>query len=83
MLERLCLKLPNIFQLPAVVALVARTAAPLQLGYALVGDLIRGPEVGLISANIDTRRLEILLQVKHVCDIRLGHFLGNDARICC
>lgn len=52
MLERLCLQLPRIFQLPAVVALVPRTAAPLQLGDALVGDLIGGPEVGLISANM-------------------------------
>lgn len=52
MLDRLSLKLLEIFQLSAVVALVPRTASPLQLGYRLVGDLIRGPEVGLISANM-------------------------------
>lgn len=52
MLERLCLKLLNISQLPAVVALVPRTTPPLQLGQELVGDLIRGSEVGLISTNM-------------------------------
>lgn len=50
-LGRLCLKLLNISQLPAVVALVPRATPPLQLGYDLVGDLIRGSEVGLISTN--------------------------------
>lgn len=52
MLERLCLKLLNISRLPAVVALVPRTTPPLQLGQDLVGDLIRGSEVGLISTNM-------------------------------
>lgn len=52
MLERLRLEQLHIFQLPAVVALVARTAAPLQLGHGLEGDLIRGSEMGLISASI-------------------------------
>lgn len=52
MLERLCLKLLHISRLPAVVALVPRTTPPLQLGQDLVGDLIRGSEVGLISTNI-------------------------------
>lgn len=51
MLERLCLELLYVFELPAVVALVPRTAPPLQLGHGLVGDLIRGPEVRLISVN--------------------------------
>lgn len=62
MLERFCLKLLSVFQLPAVVALVAWTASPLQLGYGLVGDLIRGPEVGLISANIPRADLRFSLK---------------------
>lgn len=62
MLERLSLKLLHIFQLPAVIALVARTASPLQLGHRLVGDLIRGPEVGLISANMKPADLRFRLK---------------------
>lgn len=79
MLERLCLKLLNIFQLPAVVALVTRTASPLQLGYGLVGDLIRGPEVGLISANITHADLRLCFK-RSTCVIYGCLLLGNKAQ---
>lgn len=62
MLERLCLKLLNISQLPAVVALVPRTTPPLQLGQDLVGDLICGSEVGLISTNMTHADLRFSLK---------------------
>lgn len=70
MLERLCLKLLNISRLPAVVALVPRTTPPFQLGQDLVGDLIRGSEVGLISTNITHADLRFSLKGSvGCCDI--------------